>query len=64
QVVPDSDAWRRLRHLLSSSDTDVRGKTCRVILRVTTGNKEQSRAVIEAGIVPVLIQCVADEDPD
>ncbi|CAM9537633.1 unnamed protein product [Ectocarpus sp. 12 AP-2014] len=64
KVVPDSDAWRRLRHLLSSSDTDVRAMTCDVIFRVTTGNKEQSRAVIEADIVPVLIQCVADRDPD
>ncbi|CAN0287945.1 unnamed protein product, partial [Ectocarpus sp. 13 AM-2016] len=64
QVVPDSCAWWRLRRLLSSSHTEVRGKTCRVILRVTTGNKEQSRAAIEAGIVPVLIQCVADKVPD
>ncbi|CAM9713543.1 unnamed protein product, partial [Ectocarpus sp. 12 AP-2014] len=59
KVVPDSDAWRQLRHLLSSSDTRVSDETCDVIFRVTEGNKEQSRAAIEAGIVPVLIQCAA-----
>ncbi|CAM9289288.1 unnamed protein product [Ectocarpus sp. 8 AP-2014] len=64
KVVPDSDAWLRLRHLLSSSDPDVREKTCEVIHKVTRCNKEQSRAAIEAGIVPVLIQCVADGNPD
>ncbi|CAN0444571.1 unnamed protein product, partial [Ectocarpus sp. 8 AP-2014] len=63
-VVPDSDAWRRLRHLLSSSDTAVRENTCLVILRVTSGNKELSRAAIEAGIVSAIIQFVADANPD
>ncbi|CAN0199790.1 unnamed protein product [Ectocarpus fasciculatus] len=64
QVVRDPDAWRRLRHLLSSSDTEVRSWACRVIRCVTNGNKEQSRAVIDAGIVPVLIQRLADVNFD
>ncbi|CAN0043513.1 unnamed protein product [Ectocarpus sp. 13 AM-2016] len=60
KVVPDSDAWRRLQHLLSSSGTKVREKTCDVIEYITLGNKKQSRAAIEAGIVPVLIKLLAD----
>ncbi|CAM9768547.1 unnamed protein product, partial [Ectocarpus fasciculatus] len=64
KVVPDSDAWRRLRDLLSSSETAVREKTCELIYCITTGNKEQSRAVIDAGIVPVLIQFVGDANPN
>ncbi|CAM9854898.1 unnamed protein product [Ectocarpus sp. 6 AP-2014] len=64
KVVPDSGAWRQLRHVLSSSDPKVREKTCEIIHKVTRCNKEQSRAAIEAGIVPVLIQFVADGNPD
>lgn len=55
QVVRDSDAWQPLRHLLSSWNTEVRDRTCQVIHRITLGSKEQTRAMIEAGIVPVLI---------
>ncbi|CAM9907674.1 unnamed protein product, partial [Ectocarpus sp. 6 AP-2014] len=64
QVVPDSDAWRRLRHLLSSSNTKVIEESLQVIYSVTEVNKEQSRAVIDAGIVPVLIQLLADMERD
>ncbi|CBJ29189.1 Importin alpha-1 subunit (Karyopherin alpha-1 subunit) (KAP alpha) [Ectocarpus siliculosus] len=64
EVDPDSDAWRRLRHLLSSSNTEVRENTCQVIRRITLGNKEQTRAMIEAGIVPALIQLLSDLNPD
>ncbi|CAM9817489.1 unnamed protein product [Ectocarpus sp. 12 AP-2014] len=62
QAVPDSDAWRRLCHLLSSSNADVRYKACEVTRWITTVNNEQARAVVEAGIVPVLIKQLADRD--
>ncbi|CAM9315879.1 unnamed protein product [Ectocarpus sp. 4 AP-2014] len=62
KMVPDSDAWRRLRHLLSSSDTIVLEKTCQVINCITRGNKEQSRAMIDAGIVPALIEHLDDAE--
>ena len=64
QVVPDSDAWLRLRHLLSSSNTEVRKKTCQLIDSTTGGNTEQTRAMIDADIVPVLIKLLDDMDWD
>ncbi|CAM9855041.1 unnamed protein product [Ectocarpus sp. 6 AP-2014] len=63
KVVPDSHGWQRLQHLLSSSDTEVCEKACRVIHRITSGNKEQARAAIEAGIIPVLIQLLPNANP-
>ncbi|CAN0474191.1 unnamed protein product, partial [Ectocarpus sp. 8 AP-2014] len=53
---------RRLRDLLSSSETYIREKACEVTFWITGVNKEQSRAVIEAGIVPVLIQLLAERE--
>ncbi|CAN0461616.1 unnamed protein product, partial [Ectocarpus sp. 8 AP-2014] len=63
QVLIDSNVLPRLHHLLvSSHHQKLREKTCQVICRITTGRKEQMQSVIETGIIPALIQLLADAD--
>lgn len=53
-----------LLNLLSSSKKGIRKEACWTISNITAGNKEQIQAVIEANIIPPLIQLLSNAEFD
>ena len=65
QIVINSGALGALLRLLNSHKKSTRKEACWTISNITAGNKDQIQAVIEAGLVPPLLQLLAKADfPD
>lgn len=64
QVIINFNALPWLLNLLSSSKKGIRKEACWTISNITAGNKEQIQAVIEATIIPPLIQLLSNAEFD
>jgi importin subunit alpha-1 len=53
-----------LHSLLSNDRKGIRKETCWALSNITAGSKEQIQAVIEHGIIPVLVHMLEMEDFD
>ena len=62
QAILDHDPLSCVRGLLSSPDSDIRGRACWAIATIISGSQSQLNKAFEYNLVPPLLQCLADAD--